>query len=101
MAIRRMKRTTEQPSPDQHIEEVYFEDEEDAGDTPGPATTSTAGLVKQATAVADVAATDAANAAGETPTQAEFNAVVAELNEAKAKLNSLLAAGRTAGWLAQ
>lgn len=41
---------------------------------PGNATTSKAGLVKQAAAVED--------AAGETPTKAEFNALLAALREA-------------------
>lgn len=58
------------------------------------------GGVKLAAAVADVAAGDAAAAAGATPTQAEFAAVVGELNETKAQLNAALAALRASGALA-
>lgn len=64
------------------------------------ASASALGGVKLATAVADVAATDATNATGETPTAAEFQAVVTELNETKQKLNALLAALRASGALA-
>lgn len=49
------------------------------------------GDVKKGTAVADVAAADAA------PTKAEFDTVVAGLNEAKRQLNTLIGSLRTAG----
>ena len=52
-----------------------------------------------ADAVADVSAADAAAAAADTVTRAEFDAVVTLANEAKSKLNSLLAAMRTSGLL--
>lgn len=38
---------------------------------------------------AKIAATSAVNAAGATPTQAEFNAVVLLVNEIKTKLNAI------------
>lgn len=52
-----------------------------------------------AAAVADVSATDAAPAASETVTKAEFDAVVTLANGLKATLNALLAACRAAGQL--
>lgn len=67
---------------------------------PGNATTETAGLVKMATAVANVAAADATStASAETVNPAEFAAAVTLLNECKTKLNALLAAERAAGQL--
>lgn len=71
-----------------------------AGVLPTNATASKAGLVKQAAAVAPVAAADAAAAAAETVTKAEFDKVVAVANEAKKQVNALIAAGKAAGWLA-
>lgn len=47
------------------------------------------GGVKKGTAVADVA--------GAAPTKAEFDTVVAELNETKRQLNTLIGSLRTAG----
>lgn len=52
-----------------------------------------------AAAVADVSAADAAPAASETVTKAEFDAVVTLANGLKATLNALLAANRAAGQL--
>ena len=70
------------------------------GSEPVPAaTTSVAGTVRMAAAVADVSAADAAAAATETVTKAEFDAVVTLANDLKATLNALLAASRTAGQL--
>lgn len=67
---------------------------------PGNASTATAGVVKMATAVANVAAADATStASSETVSPAEFSAAVTLLNECKTKLNALLAAERTAGQL--
>lgn len=55
------------------------------------------GGVKKGTAVADVAAADVAVSAGAAPTKAEFDTVVAELNETKRQLNTLIGSLRTAG----
>lgn len=67
------------------------------GASPGAATTSKAGLVKMAAAVSQVSAADAAQAAGDAPTKAEFDAVVALANSLKATLNQLLSAETSAG----
>lgn len=64
---------------------------------PGAATASAQGLVKKASAVTDVASADAAVAAAETVTKAEFDAVVAVANETKKQFNDLLAKMKTAG----
>lgn len=61
------------------------------------ATTAALGGVKKGAAVAAVSAADAAAAAGDTPTKAEFDAVVAELNETKKRLNAALASLKAAG----
>lgn len=99
--IRRMKYTDDAPAEGQPVEYVHIEDLPSGGGEPaGTATTSTPGLVKQAAAVADVSAADAAVAAAETVTKAEFDAVVALTNADKATLNALLAACRAAGILA-
>lgn len=67
---------------------------------PGSASTAAAGVVKMATAVANVAAADATSTSStETVNPTEFAAVVTLVNECKAKLNALLAAERTAGQL--
>ena len=67
---------------------------------PGSASTAAAGVVKMATAVANVAAADATSTAStETVSTTEFAAAVKLLNECKTKLNALLAAERTAGQL--
>ena len=52
-----------------------------------------------AAAVADISAADAAVAAADTVTKAEFDAVVTFANACKAKTNELLAALRTSGLL--
>lgn len=52
-----------------------------------------------AAAVADISAADAAVAAADTVTNAEFDAVVTLANACKAKTNELLAALRTSGLL--
>lgn len=70
------------------------------GSTPSDATTSKAGVVKKASNTASVSTADAAQAAGETPTKAEFDAVVALLNECKAQLNDHLSKAKTAGQMA-
>ena len=62
-----------------------------------PATTAALGGVMKGAAVAAVSAADAAAAAGDTPTKAEFDAVVAELNETKKQLNAALASLKAAG----
>ena len=67
---------------------------------PGNASTATAGVVKMATAVANVEADDATSTSStETVNPTEFAAVVTLANECKTKLNALLAAERTAGQL--
>lgn len=66
-----------------------------------PAASTTAiGGVKKAAAVPVVASADAAQAAGEAPTKAEFDALAALANENKKQLNALIAAGKAAGFLA-
>lgn len=65
-----------------------------------PAAGAALGGVKKAAAVTNVGAADAKAAAGESPTKAEFDAVVAELNETKRQLNAWLTSARTAGFLA-
>lgn len=54
---------------------------------------------KQA-AIAAIATADAAAAAGEAPTKAEFDPVVALANANKAKINAVLAALKSAGIIA-
>lgn len=71
-----------------------------AGVLPVNATAQKAGLVKQTTAVANVAAVDAAVAAAETVTKAEFDKVVAVANETKKQLNAALAALKAASIMA-
>lgn len=53
--------------------------------------------MKKGASVAAVSAADATAAAGTTPTKAEFDAVVTELNETKKKLNAALASLKAAG----
>lgn len=78
---------------------------EDGGDfgggkAPGNATTTIAGLVKKSSAVSAVASANAAAAAGDTPTKAEFDAVVALANELKTQVNDLISKAKTAGQMA-
>lgn len=54
----------------------------------------------QVAAVANAAAATAAAAVGATPTKAEFDALLADANALRTKLNALLAALRTSGLLA-
>lgn len=70
------------------------------GEAPGNATTTTAGLVKKSSAVSVVASDDATAASGETPTKAEFNAVVTLVNELKTQVNDLITKAKTAGQMA-
>ncbi|HIU88869.1 MAG TPA: hypothetical protein IAC71_01265 [Candidatus Caccomonas pullistercoris] len=70
------------------------------GKAPGNATTTTAGLVKKSSAVRAVASADAAEAASDTPTKAEFDAVVTLLNECKAQVNDMISKAKTAGQMA-
>ena len=70
------------------------------GEAPGNATTTTAGLVKKSSAVSVVASADATAASGETPTKAEFNAVVTLVNELKTQVNDLITKAKTAGQMA-
>lgn len=64
---------------------------------PGAATTTALGLMKKASGVASVASSDSAASAGDAPTKAEFDKVVAEVNETKKQLNALLASLKAAG----
>ena len=70
------------------------------GEAPGNATTTTAGLVKKSSAVSAVASANATAAAGDAPTKAEFDAVVALANELKAQVNDLISKAKTAGQMA-
>lgn len=92
------------------------------GSSPAAATTTTAGVVKQAAATGNILAADgvasavanAVAAAGDAPTKAEYDAVVALvndlkakntaqvtlLNELKTKLGQVLTRGRDAGQIA-
>ena len=56
--------------------------------------------MKKASNTAAVSSADAIQAAGEAPTKAEFDAVVALLNECKARLNDHLSKVKTAGQMA-
>ncbi|MEL3944871.1 hypothetical protein [Streptomyces sp. LNU-CPARS28] len=55
---------------------------------------------RRTAAVTDAAAATAAAAAGATPTKAEYDALLADVNALRTKLNALLAAMRTAGQMA-
>lgn len=70
------------------------------GNTPGAATTTTQGLVKKASATTAVSSSDATAAAGDTPTKAEFDAVVTLCNELKTQLNDLISKAKSAGQMA-
>lgn len=70
------------------------------GSAPSDATTSKAGIVKKASNTAAVSSADATQAAGDAPTKAEFDAVVALLNECKAQLNDHLSKVKSAGQMA-
>lgn len=79
-------------------EQVEIAVEELPGGYTLPAATAAAlGGVKQSSVTALVAAADAAAAAGETVTKAEFDKAVTLLNECKAKLNSVISADRASG----
>ena len=67
---------------------------------PTAATTTAAGLVKKSSAVSVVASDDATAASGETPTKAEFDAVVTLVNELKKQVNDMIAKAKTAGQMA-
>lgn len=64
------------------------------------ATASALGGVKMAATTPDVNASAAATAAGDAPTKAEFNAVVALANATRATLNALLGRLEAAGIVA-
>ena len=70
------------------------------GEAPGNATTTNAGLVKKSSAVSAVASANATAAAGNAPTKAEFDAVVALANELKTQVNDLISKAKTAGQMA-
>ena len=67
------------------------------GQSVGSATTAKEGLVKKASATEAVSIADAAAAAGETVTKAEFDSVVALCNALKAALNDHMAKAKSAG----
>ena len=83
-----------------HVALVNDDGSDFGGEAPGNATTTTAGLVKKSSAVNVVASADATAASGETPTKAEFDAVVALANECKKQLNDLISKAKTAGQMA-
>ena len=70
---------------------------EGGGSAPGAATATQAGVVKMAASVAQVSEADAALAAGETPTKAEFDAAIELLNSLKATVNQVISAETSAG----
>ena len=55
---------------------------------------------RRATAVTNAAAATASVAAGATPTKAEYDALLADANALRTKVNQLLAAMRAAGQVA-
>ncbi|MCH9274996.1 head fiber protein [Bifidobacterium amazonense] len=66
-----------------------------------PAATAAAlGGIKKASGVTAISTADPAAAAGDAPTKAEYDALVALCAELKAKYNTLVSAGKTAGFLA-
>ena len=83
-----------------HVALVNDDGSDFGGEAPGNATTTTAGLVKKSSAVSAVASADAAAAAGEAPTKAEFDAVVKLVNELKTQVNDLITKAKTAGQMA-
>ena len=83
-----------------HVALVNGDGSDFGGEAPGNATTTTAGLVKKSSAVNAVASADAAAAAGDAPTKAEFDAAVTLLNECKAQLNDFISKAKTAGQMA-
>lgn len=100
MAILRFKNVEDAPADGQAVQLVHIDGLPSGGSTPGNASTVTAGVVKMATSVANVAAADATSTSStETVNPTEFAAVVTLANECKTKLNALLAAERTAGQL--
>lgn len=84
----------------QHVALVNEDGSDFGGEAPGNATTSTAGLVKKASATTAIASPDAVAAATETVTKAEFDAVVTLLNECKAQVNDMISKAKTAGQMA-
>lgn len=70
------------------------------GEAPGDATTTKAGLVKKSSGVSTVSAADAAAAASDTVTKAEFDAVVTLVNSCKAQINDLISKAKSAGQMA-
>lgn len=84
----------------QHVALVNEDGSDFGGEAPGNATTSTAGLVKKASATTAIASPDATAAATETVTKAEFDAVVTLLNECKAQVNDMISKAKTAGQMA-
>lgn len=100
MAILRFKNVEDAPADGQAVQLVHIDGLPSGGSTPGNASTATAGIVKMATAVANVTAANATSTSStETVNPTEFAAVVTLVNECKTKLNALLAAERTAGQL--
>ena len=97
----------EQPGADnQHTVDLHIDNPDVLGGggeqyTLPAATTSAIGGVKKASAVSAVVAADSAAAAGDTVAKAEFDKLVTEANETKKQLNALIAAGKSAGWLAK
>lgn len=67
------------------------------GEAPEAATTAKAGVVKMAAALTKVTVADATAAAGEAPTKAEFDALVALANACKAAINGNADKAKSAG----
>lgn len=87
------------PTPGTPVEDVYADNLPEAGEAYElpDATTSAIGGVRKAGATSPVSAADAAQAATETVTKAEFDAVVALANACKAAVNDLISKAQAAG----
>ena len=87
------------PTPGTPVEDVYADNLPEAGEAYElpEATTGAIGGVRKAGATAAVSAADAAQAATETVTKAEFDAVVALANANKAAVNDLISKAQAAG----
>lgn len=87
------------PAPGTPVEDVYADNLPDGGEAYvlPEAMRSAIGGVMKAGATEAVSAADAASAASETVTKAEFDAVVAVANACKAAVNDLIAKAQAAG----
>lgn len=87
------------PAPGTPVEDVFADNLPEGGEVYElpEATTAVLGGVRKAGATSIVSAADAAQAATETVTKAEFDAVVAVANACKAAVNDLIAKAQAAG----